>query len=447
MKQEGCKFRLSVSCQPYADKNLIPWGSVNYRQQELTVADFVEKVRQGHCFCQCFKSEGDILYQTEKRDSNFMSAQMLFVDIDDAAIPMGEFVAKLTRKPTVAYTTPNNHTEKSKWLYRFRLCYLMDEPITDCKRYGALYDGIMRSICQEVEGYRNKDDCGRKPSQQFSGNPKNDCELIETECVYTSSDFPFENNNALASSSLKNNNINKNNIRLKDIKITDAEFLNDFRQMDPSALIEKYSEKYYYFTHSILKYENGYALIPKDYQEIHRTVFDCKITNAKGEQKHYNVTLTLQDGQQRRKKLYIAALIMKKILPSISFEHLLYNLVRERQDHYDNSDGVLTDKVLADIAKSVVRTPKKKIRLKSRHKRKYVTDAEYCAERGISRNAMKNKVKAILNDEKLKKHYDTTKSVQENLKLLHWRHVKVKQSKLYEWCKQHGIPTKGTNNL
>lgn len=68
------RFRLSVSVNSYPDKNTTPWNSVNYRQQELTIDKFVELIKQGYCFCHCFKSSGEILIQIEKTKANFTEA-------------------------------------------------------------------------------------------------------------------------------------------------------------------------------------------------------------------------------------------------------------------------------------------------------------------------------------------------------------------------------------
>lgn len=209
-------------------------------------------------------------------------------------------------------------------------------------------------------------------------------------------------------------------------------------------MIDKYRTKYRYFTHTELHYQDGYALIPSDYQEIYRqTYIDSFIKNNRDETK-FSVVKKLRDGDNRRKKLYIAGLIMKKILPSITFEHLLYNLICERTYYYDNSDRVLSNKVLANIARNVVKKPLEDIRLQSRRKkRKFEVDKSYCALHGISPNAMKNKVRKMLKDEEIGNAYDCSLSVSENLAAFKKMGINVGKSKLYRWCKENGINTKG----
>ena len=135
---------------------------------------------------------------------------------------------------------------------------------------------------------------------------------------------------------------------------------------------------------------------------------------------------------------------MKKILPNITFEHLLYNLICERTYYYDNSDRVLSNKVLSNIARNVVNTPLEKIQLQSkRKKRKFEVDKSYCALHGISPNAMKNKVRKMLRDEEIGGAYDCSLSVAENLAAFKAMGIDVGKSKLYQWCKENGINTKG----
>lgn len=451
--QDSKKFEVSISTQSYSDKNLIKWNSVEYQRQSITVEEFARLIKEGHCFCHSFKTKGTLFGLSEKKDTNFLSADMVFVDIDDSDIVMNDFVGRLSKKPTLYYTTPNNHTEKSNYKYRFRLCYLFSLPIYTVETYHSLYDGIAESIKKDIQEVEIKDNCGRTPSQQFSGNAKAECELYVTDNVFSHSDFPFLNNNALFSSSLSISNgkllksAKKDNdavIEVEDLVIADRGFISDVNSLSPYDLIDKYRTKYRYFTHTELHYQDGYALIPSDYQEIFRQTYMDSFIKDNGDEIKFSVVKKLRDGDNRRKKLYIAGLIMKKILPSITFEHLLYNLICERTYYYDNSDRVLSNKVLANIARNVVNTPLEKIQLQSkRKKRKFCVDKSYCAMLGISPNAMKNKVRKMLKDEEIGNAYDCSLSIAENLAAFKEMDISVGKSKLYQWCKENGINTKG----
>lgn len=445
MKQK--KFELSVSTSCFADKNEIDWSKVRYQRHTLTIGEFVGLVRQGHCFCQCFNTKTEVFSVYEKRDDNFASGQMVFVDIDDSKIPMSEFVGKLSHKPTVAYTTPNNHTEKSHWLYRFRLCYLFKEPITTLEAYKMAYNAIMQSVVKDIPTFEMNDNCGRKASQQFGGNALSDCELIENGFTYSLSDFPFQNNNVSPFSlSLLISNGKKHTPK-KEVKIRDKDFINDMEELKRKELLEKYRDKYNYYDHTELHFENGYALIPNDYQEIYRSWYLTTVEKNNGEKLKTIKVKKLRDGDGRRKKLYIVGLIMKKIMPSITYEHLLYNLIYEVYNYYDNTDKVLNNTTLKSIARGVIQTPYEEIQLKSKNKKTFIVDKLFCAENGLVPNSFKNTVRRMLKDEEIGSVYDCSMSVKENLRLLNEMGVKVGKTKLYDWCKRNGINTKGTARI
>lgn len=451
--QDSKKFEVSISTQSYSDKNLIKWNSVEYQRQSITVEEFARLIKKGHCFCHSFKTKEQVFGLSEKKDRNFLSADMVFIDIDDSDVEMNDFVGRLYKKPTLYYTTPNNRTEKSNYKYRFRLCYLFSLPIYTVETYHSLYDGIAESIKKDIQEVEIKDNCGRTPSQQFSGNAKVDCELHITDNVFSFSDFPSQNNNVSFPSSLLISNGNPATTQKKDsgevkdmdgITIADKDFICDVNSLSPYVLMDKYRTKYQYFTHTELHYQNGYALIPSDYQEIFRQTYRTSFIKNSGDEIKFFAVKNLRDGDNRRKKLYIAALIMKKIMPNITFEHLLYNLICERTYYYDNSDRVLSNKVLANIAQNVVKMPLEDIRLQSKQrKKKFEIDKSYCALHGISPNAMKNKVRKLLNDEEIWNVYDTSLSVTKNLAAFKEMGINIGKSKLYQWCKENGINTKG----
>ena len=451
--QDTKKFEISISTQAYPDKNLIKWNSMEYQRQSITVEEFAHLIKEGRCFCHSFKTRELLFGLAEKTDKNFLAADMVFVDIDDSVIDMNDFVGRLTKKPTLYYTTPNNHTEKSNYKYRFRLCYLFCLSIYTVESYHSLYDSIVESIKQDIQGLVIKDNCGRTPSQQFSGNAKSDCELYVTDDVFSSSDFPSQNDNASSSSLLLISNGNPTASQKKEdgevndvdgITIIDKDFIRDVNSLSPYDLIGKYKTKYQYFTHTELHYKNGYALIPSDYQEIYRQTYIDSFIKDNGDEIKFSAVKKLRDGDGRRKKLYIAGLIMKMILPSITFKHLLYNLICERTYYYDNSDRVLSNKVLANIAQNIVKKPLEDIRLQSkRRKKRFEVDKSYCALYGISPNAMKNRVRKLLKDEEIGAVYDCSLSVAENLAAFQNMGISVGKSKLYQWCKENGINTKG----
>ena len=103
-------YNISVSLNKYSDKNCIKWQTMQYAKRHLTIDELIELIKEGYCFCHCFHTRSNAFGLNEKTDTNFREANMVFVDIDDSIISMSDFITKLSHKPTIAYTTPNNHS-------------------------------------------------------------------------------------------------------------------------------------------------------------------------------------------------------------------------------------------------------------------------------------------------------------------------------------------------
>lgn len=426
-------YNISVSLKKYCDKNCIKWQTVQYTKRHLTIDELIELIKEGYCFCHCFTTQSDIFGLREKTDCNFKEANMVFIDIDDSVISMNDFITKLSYKPTLAYTTPNNHTEKSNYQYRFRLCYIFDSPITRIDIYKRLYQGIISATSKDIEGFVCKDNCGRSPSQQFSGNGNGSCETFISRRIYNLNDFEL-----LCKASVKQVNEAQ---PCSDAVIPNSQFLIDFKTMKSYDFIMKYRHAYTFFESTPLEYHDGYAILPQNYTMIRRAWYWDNFIKKDGTIKYFGKCKRLRDGDKRKKKLYASALIRKQILPSVSFEHLLFNLVCDREYYYDNSDNELNNNRLIDICKRVIATPLEKIKLQRYRPKEYEVDKEYCREHGITPNEMKNRVRRLLKDMEIGESYDCSISVAENLIMLKGMGLKVGKSRLYEWCKENGIET------
>ncbi len=79
---------------------------------------------------------------------------------------------------------------------------------------------------------------------------------------------------------------------------------------------------------------DGYAFFPARFYKLNVRIDWSKQKPAVNKYKN---------GERRRKRLFIDALIIRAIKPNVTFIELLYNLVLRRKLYYDNSDGVLTN--------------------------------------------------------------------------------------------------------
>ena len=125
-----------------------------------------------------------------------------------------------------------------------------------------------------------------------------------------------------------------------------------------------------------------------------------------------------RDGEGRRKRLYVDALMIKAIRPDITFMELLYNLVFRRQHYYDNSDGVLENRLLIEDTNAVIAMSSEEIfaRIGNSRHGKFSTDPVWCSLHNVTRRKHSRTVAKMINYEKIGEWYDVGSSVLENLK-------------------------------
>lgn len=443
-------LNLSVSLHGYKSKKEIKKetesGKMRFIRRQLKLSEFEKIIADGHGFCHWFKTQGDEFPIYKKKDENFARANVVFVDVDDYTMEMNEFVSRLEKKPTLYYTSWSNNPPN----YHFRLCYAFEDDILNKDTFANTYNAIIASIRMSVTDYPNKDKCGRSVSQLMFGNGSDNCDVKRTGIIYSLSDFGVgEVTYTTVKEETKHNEPQqveakkeKEEKEEEDIKfpINDKEFMKDFEIMQPSDLIYKYRGRYNILEHSELHYENGYALLGEDYYEIFRPWFMDKVPNKSGDVRKVPRQKKYRDGDKRRTHLFVAALLRRLIKPTITFEELLYNLVYDRLYYYDNSDHMLTNRLLKVKAREVVELPQEKVRLRSRNKHKFKVDKAYCRELGITTRKMCNMVRRLLKDIEIGELYDCGKSVAENLKEMKEQGLKISRRRLYDFCNEHDIP-------
>ena len=336
-------------------------------------------------------------------------------DIDDNPFPMEEYLTTLTYQPTIAYTTTSDGIKGN----RYRLVYCFDGKITGKAQYEATFETIqVESGIGEL-----KDTCTRSPAQAFFGNALPTCRMVCTNYVYN---IPTTASTTSEKSEKVSKQI-KNKKGESDIICNDT-FRNDFDSMSLRKFVSTYNSEYQPIEESELTYRNGYALIDENYLRIYRR------WNPYTRHIH-----KWQDGEGRRKKLATAALIIRKIKPDITAEHLIYCLAYEVVHYYSNIDGVLNKSLILRVAEATLEKPIDEITIKGHDKRKYKVDTDYWKSLGVSTKAAVAKAKGMWNDERIGELYDLQLTDKENVKTMAEYGVTVSESTLKRWRKKHGI--------
>lgn len=414
----GYNFNVSVSTTTH--KNKADFEAVSnrlkYRKQSANIDTLCRLIRDGHSFCHCFDDGDDTFTNTTKDNENFRYTSFIPYDIDNNTLPMEEYLTTLTYQPTIAYTTTSNGLDGKG--FRYRLIYCFDGKIKGVGRYQALFDKM-----KDESGIGKLDNCTHSPAQAFFGNALPTCRMVCTHYVYH---LPT----AASMTTEKKEKVSKQ-IKIKkeesDIICNDT-FRQDFEGMSLRQFVSTHSSEYPLIEESELTYRNGYAPIDENYLRIYRK-WDV---GAKRIHKW-------QDGEGRRKKLATAALIIRKIKPDITAEHLIYCLAYEVVHYYSNIDGVLNKSLILRVAKTALGKPVDDITIKGHDKRKYKVDVAYWKNQGVSIKAAVAKAKGVWNDERIGELYDLQLTDKENVKAMAEYGLKVSEPTLKRWRKKHGI--------
>ena len=410
-------FNVSVSTTTYESKEAFVAASrkLVYRKQPVSIDTMCQFIKEGHSFCHCYDDNDEPFSNSTKTQANFRYTSCIAYDIDDSPLPMEKYLTTLTYQPTIAYTTTSDGIKGN----RYRLVYCFDGKITGKAQYEATFETVQ---VESGIGELN-DTCTRSPAQAFFGNALPTCRMVCTNYIYI---IPT----AASMTTEKREKVSKQ-IKIKkgesDI-ISNDTFRNDFDGMSMRKFVSTYSGEFQPIEESELTYCNGYAPIDENYLRIYRR------WNPDTRRIH-----KWQDGEGRRKKLATAALIIRKIKPDITAEHLIYCLAYEVVHYYSNIDGVLNKSLILRVAETALAKPIEDITIKGHDKRKYKVDKDYWMSLGVSTKAAVAKARAVWNDERIGELYDYQLTDKENADVMAKFGQKVSVSTIKRWRKKHGI--------
>ena len=439
-------LKVSISTKGYKVK---PQGKevaqIRYLKQTLTIQQLIDYISSGHCITHCFEDYDEEFGQSTKKIENFRYTQLIGIDIDDADTDLYTYISSLVYKPTLAYTTFSHNIKGN----RYRLLYIFNEKIKGAELYCNVYKWLTQDL-------NLKDNCMQSCAQQMYGTNANaewyitdttydiptECFQSTTECKSKVSKSTTQNQVPKSSQKwqseynkkeevhyIGNANEGKDEYLLFNNAVVKALY-----SMSPQDYIFYYHNTFEYFTSTPLRYEDGYALIPEDYYEIKRPWYKDKVGD-----KTITVVKTIRDGEQRRKRLCNTAIILRAIKRDISFEHLLYILVCERQYYYDNQDKALSNKELINIAKWAIELPSEQINPKKVKHSKFKVDKSYWAEKGITARQAANIVRGIIKEQEIGSVYDFNLTDKENLAMMKEYGIKVSQRSLTNFKRKYKI--------
>lgn len=454
-KRQDFKFVASISKMGYATKqdvintlgreNRKKYGteSLRFKEQTVTVDEIVDLIGDGYAFCATFNTNnGELMWKkqddgskkcicpvlkdgymsmTVKRDEFFKGSQIVSIDIDDTQYNnVEDYIEQLTFIPTFAYTSYSDSPEKRK----FRLCYVMSQPLNSIEEYKEVANTIHYQAEQDTQEPIS-DKCGEKASQYFNGtNLKAGAELYKYYVVYDRSDFP----------TIEQEEVDED-LNAKVKCVFDKDTVKAMETQTYKKFMHRHSLRYQYFYQSEIDWKDGekWRAVDSSFVSL------CYRWRGTGEIEKY------KDGEHRRRHLKTYACLRRLIKPTVTPTELLFNLYIDRERFFDNSDAALTIEVLKSKVNAAFSMEIDEIKQRysvvlEKNRRKIVLNMGYlCKLDNI--HAIINEAKKEVNYAAIDEYYNSELSVSENLKVLQDNGVKVHLATLYRYCKDRGICT------
>lgn len=454
-KDLNYKFKVSISREGYEDKQTVKMclsqvtakkigrAKLAFKEQEVTPDEFLSYAVKGYAFCNLFRFDENKKYWIKsgerysrvspvykrgankgyfklnfKADEFFYGSQTIFVDIDYTKFDsVMDYIKCLTYKPTCVYTSYSDLENKQGIVSRrFRLLYVFDSVLNAEQFKEAtffLYDSIIADTKEPMS-----DLCGCSYSQYMNGTNHTECYI--SNVIYSFSDI--ERTEVIKESEIPKQpkqEVKKSN----KIEFTD-ELVKDMEHLTYELVVRKWFAKgLRYVTKSQMEFNNYYTTNTENYISL------------------FYIPSKIEDGKQRRKKLYIRA-ALRRLMKDFTPDELLYNLYIDREKFFDNSDNVLTIEVLQNKVKAALKTDIKTIQgiVKDYKKPTFVINPEVSDKRQAVAKA-----RTEIKDNNIGLYYDTTLTINENLNIMKENGLKISKSRLYKWCGEYGVkPVKST---
>ena len=456
--KDDCTAAIMNNRQYLKENNL---ETMRFKEQELTVDEFVGKIINGYSFCALYSYEvGKKVYinsnvrpyytePTEKdgymkrcikRTDYWKSTQIVSVDIDETNYKdIEKYLTHLTYQPTFTYTTFSDK-QKNNGMRRFRLVYVFDRQL-DKEEFKALSTALHKKVSHDtVEAI--KDSCGKRLDQYFCGTGRN-AEVYKSYNIYSISDIEGYNE-ALAELIENKKEVDSLNY--------DKQMLLDMKHKGYKKFMQKYHSKYKYFYQSEICWNENevYRLVDENFYYL-----------------YFSWNRKFKDGEGRRRKLTAYAKIRRLIKPSVTPSELLFNLYIDRERFFDNSDKQLSITCLKNRVHAAFECSIEEIKAEYDEGREYaklVKGDKYRAKKIvlnpdflktqliINKLGVGEKVQSIINKAvkeanytTIDEYYNSELSVAENLKILQDNGVKVCRRSLYNYCADRGICTRDNN--
>ena len=308
-------MKISRSVKNYSSKpSTIEIATMKFKNENVNVVGLKEALENGYAVNYALKDEN-----ARRTKKNFESKSFVTVDFDNVDFSLDEAIDMTVAKPNLGYYSYSDNPTATNGR-RFHLVYCFDEDLTSEES-----EGLWRAVNSEVEWTGKTDTSTKSAYQIIYGTDKE--VILFNEIPYKKSDFQIPEDFVKKPVSLEGMRLKKEDF---DISINE-EFLKDFSEMKAKAFLAKYENDFIDREKTLVvgNADCPFVYAPEKFYEIRRVFMNT----SEGKMR----LVKPQDGQRRRKTLFLNAVIRLNICPELSIENLIWNLYKELIKNINNT--------------------------------------------------------------------------------------------------------------
>ena len=428
------KFNIQQAKEAGEEREWIQFYEVKVTAQELLWYVLHGKAIT-HVFSHPDTTYGFLLSTHQKKNENFLSADCLFLDIDDSPCPMDEYISRLPIKPTFAYHTFRNGFAG---ITKFRMVYVLTQSVTSVAEYAALYWGMRELVRTYIGDHHGLDDKMQSASQYINGTSPTEYNIQNARYFgveYDPSTLPQGTPPPKRCSLKKAGAVCGIRLskKVKKAALTDK-IRNDFYEMGLKDFINKYRV---FFKHDKFHSDN----VEYD-EELHAYIVksDKRHPFAQLRYKYNqgNGRLKWKHGDHRSCKTYVVAITFHTIYgKKLTANHLLFLLAWYIHENYVIKDWTpkctggdwkrfVEDTVIKVIGNSLFQAESKK----------YFVDKSWCRLNGVEPKAHSKIVCQALHIREVMAVWDFNMGVSKNVAAIKKMGIDICERTVKNWRKK-----------
>ena len=410
---------------------------LTYAKKDVSIYTLTNLISCGYAFCAYYTNKAEFSMYEKSRE-NFISTPLIFIDVDNLEGKTSEeFINSLDADitPNIWYNTFSSVNGNE----RMRLVYLMEKNIESEHVYRYNSHHIVDQLCIEV------DNCTFSPFQFYFGTGKEQRVQCVNGTKHKVYDIELKEENEQECKSANTTDIKKkrNIIRCNCTFDNNSDFMRNYWNFDNRAFIVKYTDSIEVINNTPLNYDHTkmYIELPDDYIEIERKTYTVYAMRNGEKNFKYKDNYRWKDGEGRKKKLFITAIMRRLMLPTITFEQLLFNTVWELENFYLNTkNDYITKKQVFQIVVSALKEDLESYKsMAKRDKRKFIVNPYYNNVEGYNNKQLAAMAKKAIHYAEIGELYDCNLTDKENLKVLEKYGVKCSLRTIKNFRKDNGI--------